>query len=37
MFEARLADAEVLRKIIDAMKDLVSEANLDVSPEGVSL
>lgn len=37
MFEARLNDAEVLRKIIDAMKDLVSEANLDVSPDGVSL
>jgi len=37
MFEARLAQGSILKKLMDAIKDLVSEANLDVSSEGVSM
>lgn len=34
MFEAKLAEGHVLKKIIEAIKDLVSEVNIDVSPTG---
>jgi hypothetical protein len=37
MFEARLDSAEQFRQIIDAMKDLVQDANLDCSPSGITL
>ncbi len=37
MFEARLAQGSVLKKIIEAMKELVNDANLDCSASGVTL
>lgn len=37
MFEATLAQGAVLKKIIDAMKDIVSDANLDCAETGISL
>jgi proliferating cell nuclear antigen len=37
MFEAKLAQAAVLKKILDAIKDLVTDANFDCSSSGISL
>ncbi|EGC36194.1 proliferating cell nuclear antigen [Dictyostelium purpureum] len=37
MFEARLLQANLLKKILEAIKDLVESANFDCSPEGISL
>jgi proliferating cell nuclear antigen len=37
MFEARLTQASLLKKIIDALKDLVTDANWDVNENGISL
>eukprot|EP01132_Coremiostelium_polycephalum_P000539 gene539-679_t len=37
MFEARLKHASLLKKILEAVKDLVETANFDCSPSGVSL
>ncbi|CAM9633636.1 unnamed protein product [Heterosigma akashiwo] len=37
MFEARLIKGSLLKKIIEALKDLVTEANIDVSDTGISL
>ncbi|KAM0787345.1 hypothetical protein ACM66B_003434 [Microbotryomycetes sp. NB124-2] len=37
MFEARLTQAELLKKILDAVKELVTDANFDCSDEGVKL
>lgn len=37
MFEARLVQGSVLKKLMDSIKDLVSDANLDCSSSGVSL
>lgn len=37
MFEARLAASVTLKKILDAIKDLVSQANFDCSADGISL
>lgn len=37
MFEARLIQGQLLRKILDAVKDLVNEASWDCSPNGMSL
>lgn len=34
---AKFAKASQLKKIVDAMKDLVNEANLECSPKGISL
>jgi hypothetical protein len=31
MFEARLAEGQVLKKIVEAIKDLVKTVNLDAS------
>jgi hypothetical protein len=36
MFEARLKEALVLKKIIDAIKDLVTDVNIDATPTGKS-
>ncbi|KAK4055941.1 proliferating cell nuclear antigen [Microbotryomycetes sp. JL221] len=35
--EARLGQAELLKKILDAIKELVSDANFDCSDEGIKL
>ncbi len=37
MLEARLQDAGVLKKVLDAVKDLVKEANFDCSDAGIAL
>lgn len=37
MFEAKLIQGSLLKKIIESLKDLVTEANFDLSPGGVSL
>lgn len=37
MFEAKLIQGNLLKKIIESLKDLVTEANFDLSSGGVSL
>jgi len=37
MFEAILKEALTLKKIIDAIKDLVTDVNIDATPSGLSL
>ncbi|KAG5449709.1 hypothetical protein CRM22_007000 [Opisthorchis felineus] len=37
MFEARLNQADIWKKVIDAIKDLVQEATLDCTENGISL
>ena len=37
MFEAKLSDGTILKKIIEAIKDLVTDVNLDATPTGLSL
>lgn len=37
MFEARLAQGSVFKKAIDAIKELVSEANFEFTPTGIRL
>ena len=34
MFEAKLTEGHSLKKIIEAIKDLVTDVNIDVSPSG---
>ena len=34
MFEAKLAEGFIFKKIVEAIKDLVTDVNLDVSPSG---
>ena len=34
MFEAKLIDGNVLKKIVEAIKDVVNDVNIDVSPSG---
>lgn len=37
MLEARLANAGVLKKILDSIKDLLTDANFDCSEAGIAL
>jgi len=37
MFEARLAKAGIFKKLLDAIKDLVTDANFDCTTNGISL
>ncbi len=37
MFEAKLTDGNILRKIVDSIKELVTDVNLEVSPSGISI
>lgn len=37
MFEARLLQGSILKKLLEAIKDLVNEANFDCSSAGISL
>lgn len=37
MFEARIEDGLVFKKIVDAIKDLVKTCNLDANGTGISL
>ena len=36
MFEAKLLDGNILKKIVEAIKDVVADVNIDVSPSGKS-
>ena len=37
MFEARLQQAQLLKKVLESIKDLVTDANFDCSATGFSL
>lgn len=37
MFEARLAQGSILKKMVDSLKELVNEVNFDVSPTGIQM
>lgn len=37
MFEARLVQGSIIKKIIEAIRELVVDANLDCSPTGISM
>lgn len=37
MFEARMAQATVLKRVLEAVKDMVNEGNFDCSEEGICL
>jgi proliferating cell nuclear antigen len=37
MLEARLAQGNVLKKVIDSLRDLVNEANFEFTPSGITL
>ena len=34
MFEAKLLEGAILKKIVESIKDIVTEANIDISPSG---
>jgi hypothetical protein len=34
MFEAKLQEGMILKKIVEAIKDLVDDVNIDLSPTG---
>ena len=36
MFEAKLTEGHILKKIVEAIKDLVTDVNIDVSASGKS-
>lgn len=37
MFEAKLSEGVVLKKIVDSIKDIVTDVNIDISPSGMNL
>jgi proliferating cell nuclear antigen len=37
MFEAKLLEGTLLKRIVEAIKDLVTDVNIDISPSGISL
>ena len=37
MFEAKLLNGNILKKIVEAIKDVVNDVNIDVSPSGTQL
>lgn len=37
MFEAKFAECSVFRKIIDSIKDLVKNVNIDITSKGMSI
>lgn len=37
MFEATLKEASTLKRIVEAIKDLVTDVNIDATPQGISL
>ena len=37
MFEAKLLNGNILKKIVEAIKDVVNDVNIDVSPSGKKL
>lgn len=37
MFEARLVEGVILKQIVEGIKDLVTDANIDISPDEFSI
>ena len=37
MFEARLVQGSTLKKIVEAIRELVENANLDCAPTGITM
>jgi len=37
MFEATLGEAGTFKKIVESIKDIVVDVNIDISPSGISL
>ena len=37
MFEAKISDGTILKRIVEAIKELVTDVNLDVNQNGMSL
>ena len=35
MFEAKLSEGVVFKKIVDSIKDIVTDVNIDVGPTGI--
>lgn len=36
MFSCKLMDGNILKKIVESIKDVVNTINMEVSPEGLS-
>ena len=34
MFEAKLSEGVILKKIVESIKDIVTDVNIDISPSG---
>lgn len=34
MFEAKLAEGMILKKVVESIKDIVNDVNIDISPTG---
>lgn len=34
MFEAKLTEGMILKKIVESIKDIVTDVNIDISPSG---
>ena len=34
MFEAKLTEGAILKKIVESIKDIVTDVNIDISPSG---
>ena len=34
MFEAKLSEGAILKKIVESIKDIVTDVNIDISPSG---
>lgn len=34
MFEAKLSEGLIFKKIVDSIKDIVTDVNIDISPSG---
>jgi proliferating cell nuclear antigen len=37
MFEAKLLNGNILKKIIESIKDIVNDVNIEVTPSGLAL
>jgi hypothetical protein len=35
MFEAKLTEGVILKKIVESIKDIVTDVNIDISPSGM--
>jgi len=37
MFEAKLLNGNILKKLIESIKDIVNDVNIEVTPSGLAL